>query len=400
MYWIKFFFSRLLITSLFFLTNCIDKTSIRIDLISNREKSNMLALSNDKKRIIIVSQNGNVRIWDLSSGKMIKKTKLDIECLLNFEVSPDNTKMLTKSCYSVVKLWDINNGNCLKTFKSFSTHWIRSDYKFSPNGSKILLGSIDRGTYLWNINTGKFGQGFSPQKGIGIGFSQNDLKLLTLGYDTLNVWNVKQNKYEMYFQLYNTNINSVIFSPDSKKILTGGNKSDPVVKLWNLKTRKLLKSFEGFDERIFALSFSEDGSKVLAGSGFIDNEVKVWDIQTEKNLLTLRGHEWDITFATYLNKKIIITGDYTATVKLWDAQNGQLICNLYFDFESENAWAITTPDGRYDANKSGLRYLFYLRGNKRITPPQNDPNFVKGLFQEIMKNYSASARVPTRDLVK
>lgn len=354
----KILILRLLIVSLFFQANCVDRKSIRINTINNRENSNKFILSNDRRKITIVSKQGDVRVWDLLSGNFIETTKLDINYLFHFAVSPDGTKILTKSKSHTIQLWDINNKYSSKTFGNFNFYWVKPNYKFSPDGTKILSSSLSQGTCLLDVDTGELINKFSLKKTEGIDFSWDGLKVLMWNYDTLQVWSLGQNKPLKCFQLYKSKVNSAIFSPDGAKILTGGD--DTIVKLWEIRTGKLLKSFKGLNEKILSLGLSEDGSKVLAGSGFVKNETKVWDVKTENSLLTLKGHKGDITFANYLNNKVIITGDRFATAKLWDAQNGQLICTLSFDFESKDAWVVTTPDGKYDANESGLRYLFYI----------------------------------------
>jgi WD40 repeat protein len=91
-----------------------------------------------------------------------------------------------------------------------------------------------------------------------------------------------------------TVINSVQFTKDDARILTGGNTGHPdydpsnkkmrigTVKLWNRKDLSLIYSFEGHMKSVKSTRFSPDEKYIASGS--FDNTVRIWDIEKKKEV--------------------------------------------------------------------------------------------------------------------
>ena len=64
---------------------------------------------------------------------------------------------------------------------------------------------------------------------------------------------------------------SVAFSPDGKRIVSGG---DDAVKLWDAGTGQELLTVKGHGDIVTSVAFSRDGNRIVTGG---DNTVRVWD---------------------------------------------------------------------------------------------------------------------------
>ncbi len=62
------------------------------------------------------------------------------------------------------------------------------------------------------------------------------------------------------------------------------------MKLWDLATGQLLRTFEGHSRYIQSVAFSPDGVRILSGS--MDDTMKLWDGATGQ---PLRTFEWQAT---------------------------------------------------------------------------------------------------------
>src|SRR5438105_565359 len=83
---------------------------------------------------------------------------------------------------------------------------------------------------------------------------------------------------------------SVAFSPDGKRIVSGGR--DQTVKVWDAQTGTETLSLKGHTDWVNSVAFSPDGKRIASGSGGGLNktgEVKVWDAQTGKLERSLKG---------------------------------------------------------------------------------------------------------------
>ena len=66
-------------------------------------------------------------------------------------------------------------------------------------------------------------------------------------------------------------VNSVVFSPDGKTILTGS--VDKITRLWDLKGKNI-QQFEGHSSVVWSVAFSPTGLNILSGSS--DETARQW----------------------------------------------------------------------------------------------------------------------------
>ena len=112
-----------------------------------------------------------------------------------------------------------------------------------------------------------------------------------------------------------------------------------------------LPSYNNHTGDITSIDFSPD-SKVLA-SGSYDETVKLWQVKSGELIATLKGHSGPVTSVTFsTDGKVLASGSYDETVKLWDVESGKELTTLkghFFSVTSVNF----SPDGRMLASGSG-----------------------------------------------
>ncbi len=138
-------------------------------------------------------------------------------------------------------------------------------------------------------------------------------------------------------------VNSVAFSPDGKRIVSGSD--DHTVKVWDADRGVQVLSLQGHTGMVLSVAFRPDGKRIASGSN--DQTIKVWDVVKGSEILTLHGHMgsvWSVAFRA--DGKRILSGSVDSTVKTWDAdKGGEPLCQ-WRDLGPVISVAFR-PDGKY-----------------------------------------------------
>ena len=89
------------------------------------------------------------------------------------------------------------------------------------------------------------------------------------------------------------------------------------------------KDIKAHNSFVLSISFNPDG-KLLA-SGSYDKTIKLWEVPSGKLIKTLEGHEADVKSVSFSpDGKLLASGSYDKTIKLWEVPSGKLL-SVFFD---------------------------------------------------------------------
>ena len=225
--------------------------------------------------LVAVAVSPEVRIYSVTTGKLISTLEERGEDIYSLEFSPDNLKLLSGSRKGNVILSDVSTGRTNRKLDSGNTFYRAV---FSPDGKQIASADQDGKIRIWNVASATIEKTLAGHQG--------PAKLLS-------------------------------FSPDGRMLASAGN--DSTVRLWDLAAGQELKQPIRSDP-VERFAFSPDGKRLVT-AGY-DGTVIVWDPNTMQEVVTLRrggrnGPPSSVSFSD--DGLILAVSDQNGVVQVWQA---------------------------------------------------------------------------------
>ena len=243
--------------------------------------------------------------------------------IVAYDLSADGTQLLTSAKNKTIKLWDVSTGKLLKTYQGEVD--LAKMVKFASDGQSFLssYSYYGKSPMLWrSVRTGKVVKNFSkilsyryPQTDYAQFFEDaNGKKVLARGF-FIDLQSGKVTKHSISIG------KSVAFSPDKKQLVT--NDWGRIAILWDLKHQEIVNGFVGHTKRINSVNYSPDGKQVLTASA--DATMKLWDAKIGKLIRTFKGDDKPMDFAAFAPNGQQIVSFVGEQLFFWDATSGKLI---------------------------------------------------------------------------
>ena len=233
--------------------------------------------SPDGLRALTGSGDGNVRIWDTTSGHLL----LDLTNRVDTpwaEFSPDGSRIATGSQDKCVRIWDASTGRLLA---EPIRHPDRIYFiAFSPDGSLLASASLEGAAHVWNAFTGASVAGPFLHKG--------------------PVW-------------------SAVFDPQGERIITAS--ADHTACVWNPRTGEKVGPTVTHSGEVMHACFSHDGRRIATASD--DGTACVWDASTGEPVTPSLGHGQRVWFVEFSpNDRLLVTASRDGTARMWNTASG------------------------------------------------------------------------------
>ncbi len=242
-----------------------------------------LAFSPDGKTLVSAGWDAPLQVWDLTTGKEVRRLGTDTDVLRYPAFSPDG-KTLAASDGNIIRLWDTAN-------------WAEDDpligheesifhLSFSSDGKRLIVGDCGGTVYQWTLalrvwqvtrTERRFGRrGWLSPDGRQIACGESfDLPLLLRDVETgKNRELIELGEKAEYFP-------DLRWSPDGK-ILAVASRGIRI-RCLEAATGKELMRFGDPNEEFKRLAFSPDGKRLAVACG---HGVRLWEVATGRELTT------------------------------------------------------------------------------------------------------------------
>ena len=336
---------------------------------------NVVAFSPDNRTLVSNGWDDSLRVWDIKTGK-VKKIIGGYGSFFyrNVYISDDSQTLMTLKVGSrSIRIWDPNTGKHDKTFIGAKKYLWGVD--FSHDGGKLASRSaFNKTIHLWDVNTGTHSKLKGASRSVsGIAFSQDGEMLSSWGYaggrkDVVQLWDSDTGQKKR--TLYLSEPDDLGWSADAyfdKEMFATIGSYYPDLFVWNLVTGEY-EVTECADKEIRLARFSPDG-KLLAI--VMDNEIVLRDVKTGNQIGTLTGHEYRVRSIAFSpdSKTLASGGEFRdKTMRLWDIETGSSRIVMdpdwevrYYNFDATVASTLAfSSDGQtlVSGMKSGIIYLW------------------------------------------
>ncbi len=287
----------------------------------------------------------NIHLWDQFSGTKVvlsssttdaKGSDRDYCCAF----SPDSKKLAALKDDGELTIWNLQSQEkiCTLSHSNMGTHCV-----FSPDGKKVLCGyrgadqsPSEQGStlVLWDIQKRRIIQEWNAHAKVQVtvadnkkalendvlccDFSPDGKKIITGGGDfRIQVWDISRQNPEAELTGHRSMVNSCSYSPDGKYILSGSD--DKTLILWNSQDGSKEKVYLGHSDAVSSSCFSSDGKQIVSGSD--DNLVILWETQSARILKKFSGHLAGVKACTFVDQnRVIVSASADTKIKLWDVK--------------------------------------------------------------------------------
>jgi WD40 repeat protein/serine/threonine protein kinase len=305
-----------------------DRTSAKNSTRVKHESGPIVSFSfaADGRRVATAGTDGNVKIWDVASGKQnANYSEPDALPLSAVAFAPDGQSLVASS----------SNGNFVRQWNLSGTHPSLTGHTrpvtaiaFAPDGMTLASISLDDTIRVWDIIEGKerllFGRKTLPR---AVAFAPDGRSLASGGDDkTVKLWDVITGNQLASLPGYKTGVHGLDFSPDGQTLVTVS--GDPGFKFWDLitKTEKTVISSPAHANHAKSVALAPDGRKLFAAAK--DKTAKVWNLATGAEDFQFKGSDNDFSCVAYAANGQLVAAAGAITIRLWDPVSGRSLGQL------------------------------------------------------------------------
>lgn len=199
-----------------------------------------LAISNENNMVISASWDKTLRLWDLRTGKTIRRFVGHTKEVYSVALSQDNRQIISAGADLGIKLWNTVGDNKFTTETHNHTDWV-SCVRYSPI---VKSSKVESKPYFASV-----------------------------GWDgRLKIWNTNF-MIRNSFKAHSGTVNALAISPNFKYIATGG--KNKTVHIWDVNDLSNPSRTLDAKGTVNQIAFNSKQQWIAAAT---ENDIKVWDL--------------------------------------------------------------------------------------------------------------------------
>ncbi|HAX77373.1 MAG TPA: hypothetical protein DCY88_16445 [Cyanobacteria bacterium UBA11372] len=244
-----------------------------VHTFSELSKIEQVTFSPDGLSLASNSDDKTLKVWHLSSGKLVQSVSGESQAVKFAVISPDGQTLASGIGDNKIQIWHLPTQQLVHTLDAgaIAVHQVA----FSPDGETLVSGNSDSTVKLWHPGTGQLLDTIRGHSGavFAVVTSPNGKILASGGADkTIKLWHLGSGVLLHTLTQHSAAVNALCISPDGEMLVSGS--ADCQILVWHLASGKLMDILWGHQAPVRSVAFSPDGDAIASGSD--DRTIKLW----------------------------------------------------------------------------------------------------------------------------
>ncbi len=141
----------------------------------------------------------------------------------------------------------------------------------------------------------------------------------------VRIWNAETGRALFGFKGHRSAVQSVAYSPDGRRLLTASRRG--CITLWDARFLSIVRHFQLSGPAVTGATFGPDSRLLLVGGD--DKTLSLWGVRDGKLLRRFEGHAGAVSsVAISPDGRFALSGSFDRTARLWDMATGKLVRRL------------------------------------------------------------------------
>jgi len=220
---------------------------------------------------------GHVVLWNVETGARVAEIGNEFDSVLAADISPDQTQVALGGPSKLVKIFSTRDGSLLHSIKKH-TDWVTA-ISFTPDGKSLVTGDRAGNLSVWDADAHELFSLTGHKAAITAIACLNNVIASASEDGTIKLWDVREGRQIKSWNAHNGGALAVAFAPDGRIVSCG---RDKLAKLWDANGKQLRAS-EPFSDVALQVAFSaSNGGRFIAGDW--TGTIRAWDAGNGKRI--------------------------------------------------------------------------------------------------------------------
>jgi WD40 repeat protein len=267
-------------------------------------------------RWLLCNNARTAEIRDAETGVLVRRMHMD-EVITHLAFSPNGRRVIACGDNRTI-VWDADTGTAL--FPALEID--RSAYvEFSTDGRYFSVLTDQPSVQVRETETGRqVGPTLmNSARGMGATFNPDGHSLVVPTVSgAIEFWSLPDGHRMEKAARHKDVIWAAQWSADGKLLLTGSR--DRTAALWDADTGSLIHEFR-HEQQVYSVLFSPDSARIVTGDA--GGKTHVWETRSGRRLFSLPVHRGGVWFSEFsADGQVLLTGDDSGNSRLWQASSG------------------------------------------------------------------------------